>query len=240
MSDSSEERYREPKHSRRKATQPRKKDHARSISIPLLDEEEKFLQETPEVALVVAQACLLTTQPKPGDPQEHMHQAAIKSLGLVRDKLKQKSAGKKSTYYEHTGRRSQRSQSPLSQKTNSPGKTDNETRREDARNIIMQAKVNKARHAWDEENYADEEKEMDAPCFTRRVRRTRVPKGFKLTRDQQKYDGSQEHKLWLSDYFQAVQILGGSRATAMQSLQLHLTGASSSWLNTLPDDSIGS
>jgi hypothetical protein len=30
------------------------------------------------------------------------------------------------------------------------------------------------------------------------------------------------------------------RATAMQSLQLHLTGAARSWLNTLPNDSIGS
>jgi hypothetical protein len=46
--------------------------------------------------------------------------------------------------------------------------------------------------------------------------------------------------LWLSDYLQAVQILGGTRATAMQSLQLHLTGAARSWLNTLANDSIGS
>jgi hypothetical protein len=46
--------------------------------------------------------------------------------------------------------------------------------------------------------------------------------------------------LWLSDYLQAVQILGGTRATAMQSLQLHLTGVAQSWLNTLPNDSIGS
>jgi hypothetical protein len=44
----------------------------------------------------------------------------------------------------------------------------------------------------------------------------------------------------LSDYLQAVQILGGTRATAMQSLQLHLTGAARSWLNTLPNNSIGS
>jgi hypothetical protein len=67
-----------------------------------------------------------------------------------------------------------------------------------------------------------------------------VPKGFKLPHDQQKYDGSQEPTLWLSDYLQAVQILGGTRATVMQSLQLHLTGAARSWLNTLPNDSIGS
>jgi hypothetical protein len=37
-----------------------------------------------------------------------------------------------------------------------------------------------------------------------------------------------------------VQILGGTRATTMQSLQLHLTGAARSWLNTLPNDYIGS
>jgi hypothetical protein len=96
------------------------------------------------------------------------------------------------------------------------------------------------RYAWREENYEDDEKEMGALCFTRRVRGTRVPKGFKLPHDQQKYDGLQEPTLWLSDYLQAVQILGGTRATAMQSLQLYLTGAAWSWLNTLPNDSIGS
>jgi hypothetical protein len=72
------------------------------ISTPLSDKEEDFIQETPEAALVAAQAYLLTTQLEPGDPWEHMHQAAIKSLGPVGDKLKQKSVGKKSTYHEHT------------------------------------------------------------------------------------------------------------------------------------------
>jgi hypothetical protein len=95
-------------------------------------------------------------------------------------------------------------------------------------------------YAWKEENYEDDEKEMGTLCFTRRVRRTREPKGFKLPHDQQKYDGSQEPTLWLSDYLQAVQILGRTRVTAMQSLQLHLTGAARSWLSTLPNDSIGS
>jgi hypothetical protein len=113
-------------------------------------------------------------------------------------------------------------------------------RKEDARNIIAQARVNNSRYAWREENYEDNEKEMGVLCFTRRVRKTRVPKGFKLPHDQQKYDGSQEPTLWLSDYLQAVQILGGTRATAIQSLQLYLTGATRSWLNTLPNESIGS
>jgi hypothetical protein len=37
-----------------------------------------------------------------------------------------------------------------------------------------------------------------------------------------------------------MQILGGTRATTIQSLQLHLTGVAWSWLGTLPDDSIRS
>jgi hypothetical protein len=129
-----------------------------------------------EASLVAAQAYLLTTQPEPGDPREQMHQAAIKSLGLVGDELKEKSSGKKSIYHEYTGRRSRRSQSLPSQRTISPSKIDNEARREDAQNSITRARVNKARYAWDEENYEDEEKEMGALCFTRRVRRMWAPK----------------------------------------------------------------
>jgi hypothetical protein len=53
------------------------------------------MPKTPEAALVVAQAYILTTQPAPGDPWESMHRAAIKGLRLIRDKLNQgKSHGK--------------------------------------------------------------------------------------------------------------------------------------------------
>jgi hypothetical protein len=168
--------------------------------VPLSHEEENFVQETPEAALVAAQAYLLTTQPEPRDPREHMHQAAIKSLRLVEDKLRQHSLEKKSKYYEGRGKTSQKYQSSQSQSSNSSGDENRKAQMEDARNIITQKKVNKARYAWKEENYEDDEKEMGALCFTRRVRRTRVPKGFKLPHDQQKYDGSQEPRLWLSDY----------------------------------------
>jgi hypothetical protein len=68
MSDSSEERHREPKHSRRRTARPRKEDRAKRINTPLADEEEDFIQEMPEAVLVAAQAYLLTTQPEPGDP----------------------------------------------------------------------------------------------------------------------------------------------------------------------------
>jgi hypothetical protein len=124
MSDSNEERHREPKHSRRRTERPRKEDRTKSIKTLLPDEEEDFIQEMPEVALVAAQAYLLTTQPEPRDPREHMHQAAIKSLGLVGDELKQKSLRGESTYHEHTGRRSRKSQSVQTRRTIRPaGKT---------------------------------------------------------------------------------------------------------------------
>jgi hypothetical protein len=80
---------------------------------------------------------------------------------------------------------------------------------------------------------------MGASCFTHRVRTTLVSKGFKLPHDQQKYDGSQEPQSWLSDYLQAVKILGGTKETAMQSLQLHHTGAARSWLSKLDKGTIG-
>jgi hypothetical protein len=183
---------------------------------------------------------LLTTKPEPGDPREHMHQAAIRSLGLVEDRLRKHSPERKPTYYEDKEKENFKHQPSQSQTSESSGDGKRRARREDARNVIAQARVSNMHHAWKEENYEGDEKDMGALCFTQRVHRTRVPKGFKLPHDRQKYDGSKEPRLWLSDYPQAVKILGGTRATVMQSLQLHLTGAIRCWLSTLPNDSIGS
>jgi hypothetical protein len=239
-SESSMERHRDPKHSRRTAAQTREESYMKSLSAHPSDEEEDFAQGTPEAALVAAQAYLLTTQPKPGHPREHMHQAAIRSLGLIEDKLMGNLPDEKATHHKERQKEEFKRKSSRNETSESSSEEKRQKRKEDTRNIIAQARVNNSRYAWREENYEDDEKEMGALCFTRRVRKTRVPKGFKLLHDQQKYDGSQEPTLWLSDYLQAVQILRGTRATAMQSLQLHLTGAAWSWLNTLPNDSIGS
>jgi hypothetical protein len=108
-SESSEERHHETKHSRRRTEWPRKEDRTKSINTLSSDEEEDFIQDTPEAALVAAQAYLLTTLPEPGDPRENMHQAAIKSLGLVGDELRQKSLGREPTRQEQTGKRSRKS-----------------------------------------------------------------------------------------------------------------------------------
>jgi hypothetical protein len=234
------ERHRDPKHNRRTTAQTREESYAKSLSAQQSEEEEDFVQEIPKAALVAMQTYLLTTQPEPGDPREHMHQAAIGSLGLIKDKLMGKLSEEKAIHHKERRKEEFKRKSSRNESSESSGDERRQKRQEDARNIIAQARVNNLCYAWREENYEDDEKEMGALCFTRRVRKTRVPKGFKLPHDQEKYDGSQEPTLWLSDYLQAVQILGGTKATAMQSLQLHLIGAAWSWLNTLPNDSIGS
>jgi hypothetical protein len=55
-----------------------------------VDEQGNIVPKTPEAALVAAQAYLLTTQPSPGDPREHMHRAALNGLNMVGHKLSAK------------------------------------------------------------------------------------------------------------------------------------------------------
>jgi hypothetical protein len=182
-SASNRERHRDPKHSRRTTAWTREESRIKSISGHPPDDEEDFVQETSEAALVAAQAYLLTTQPEPGDLQEHMHQAAIRSLGLVEDRLRKHLLEKKAIYHKEKRKESFKRQPSQSETSESSGDEKRKARKEDARNIIAQPRVNNARYAWKEENYEDDKKEMDALCFTRRVHRTQVPKGFKLPHD---------------------------------------------------------
>jgi hypothetical protein len=203
-SESSMERHKDPKHKRRTTARVVEGSYTRSPSVNQPEEEEEFVQETPEAALIAAETYLLTTQPKPGDPRGQMNQATIRSLGLVEEKLKGNISEKKSTHRSKRKKEEVKRKFSRNETSESSKDEKSQKRKEDARNIIAQARVNNARYAWREENYEDNEKEMGALCFTRRVRKTRVPKGFKLPHDQEKYDGSQEPTLWLSDYLQAV------------------------------------
>jgi hypothetical protein len=56
------ERCRDPKHNRRTTSQTREESNTKSLSTQQSEEEEDFVQETPETALIAAQAYLLTTQ----------------------------------------------------------------------------------------------------------------------------------------------------------------------------------
>jgi hypothetical protein len=90
----------DPKHNRGTTTRSREERCSRSLTPQLEKEEEDFVQETPEAALIAAQAYLLTTRPDPGDPREDMHQAAIQSLGIVENKIRGKGPAMKSTSYK--------------------------------------------------------------------------------------------------------------------------------------------
>jgi hypothetical protein len=54
-----------------------------------VDEQGNIIPKTPEAALVAAQAYLHTTRPNPGDPREHMHQAAQQIISKRRGGIPQ-------------------------------------------------------------------------------------------------------------------------------------------------------
>jgi hypothetical protein len=137
------------------------------------------MPKTPEAALIAAQMYLYTTQPNPGDPREHMHRAALQGLRLVENKLtakaeeahRNKGTHKLRSPHHHSSprrrSRSRRSRSPSPKYYKSPRYGG--TQRSQSPNKVY--------------DYEDDKKEMGAPCFTRRVRTTPVPKGFKLPHD---------------------------------------------------------
>ena len=67
-----------------------------------------------------------------------------------------------------------------------------------------------------------------------------MPHNFQLPDKYRKFDGLQDPDEWITDYLDTVKIRGGNKATAMQSIQLHLSGAARSWLRKLPNESIDS
>ena len=119
----------------------------------------------------------------------------------------------------------------------------NRARRTDARNNIAQRAVDRSRaerKSRESSDSGDEGESCGAVCFTRRIRESQMPRGFKLTSEMPKYDGLLEPRTWLEDYLMAVRCQGGTRNTAMQYLQLQLTGSARAWLKSLPSSTIGS
>jgi hypothetical protein len=157
-SECSMEIHRDPKHNRRTTAQTREESYAKSLSAQQSEEEEDFVQETPEAALVAAQAYLLTTQPEPRDPWEHMHHAAIRSLGLKEDKLMGKLPEEKAIHHRERRKEEFKRKSSRIESSGSSGDERRQKRKEDAINIIAQARVNNSRYAWREKNYEDDEK----------------------------------------------------------------------------------
>jgi hypothetical protein len=86
---------------------------------------------------------------------------------LVEDRLRKHLPEEKATYHKEKQKERLWSQPLQNETSESSGDEKRRKRREDARSIIAQARVNKARHAWKEENYKDDEKEMGALWLAR-------------------------------------------------------------------------
>jgi hypothetical protein len=145
-SEYSRERHGDPKHNRGVTARSRKERYSRSPTPQLEEEEDDFIQETPEEALVAAQAYLLTTRPEPRDPWENMHQAAIRSLGILENKIRKKDPETKSI----SCKEKQKEKFRYNFADNEYSESEEERRKkrkDDARHIIAQARVNKSRHA---------------------------------------------------------------------------------------------
>jgi hypothetical protein len=135
----SREKCGDPKHNRGTTTQSREERYSRNMTPQLEEEEKDFVQETPEAALIAARAYLLTTQPEPGDPQEDIHQAAIRSLGIVEGKIMGKCPEAKSTSYKEGRKEEFKCKITRNESSESSEEERRQKRKEDARNIIAQA-----------------------------------------------------------------------------------------------------
>jgi hypothetical protein len=76
-----------------------------------------------------------------------MHRAAIRSLGIVESKIREKGLDTKSTIYKEKQKEKSRYNFTDNEYSESSEEERRQKRKEDARNIIAQARVNKSCHA---------------------------------------------------------------------------------------------
>ena len=189
--------------------------------------------KTPASALMALETYLRLTQPPEGSAHARLHRQQIQSIREVEEALAKSAPAER--VHENRGRRDRElaDPAPIRLRQPQPG--------EDARNVVTQRKVDRNRRmraAGAHANYDDDDdfEPHGAACFSFNIRDTKMPKGFKLTAETPKYDGKQDPRDWLEDYLIACSCQGGTSTTAMQYIQLMLTGSARGWLNTQPRD----
>jgi hypothetical protein len=178
------------------------------MSFMSIDTRGHIIPKTPEAGYMATHAFILASKPPPGDPREVLYQMAMAGVGVMGTAI----AGSSTPQPESTPRKN--NPRPTTATRDLP-------REGDARDTTIQARVDRARQERRERRLSpevDEEDMCGLPCFTRRVRKTRVPSGFKLPDNYKKYDGLQDPEDWLIDYLETVKLMGGTRATTMQSI----------------------
>jgi hypothetical protein len=146
----SRERRRDPKHNRGTTARSRKERCSRSLTPQLEKEEEDFVQEIPEAALIAAHTYLLTTRPEPGDPREDMHQAAIRSLRIVENKIRGKGPEMKSTSYKEKQKEKYKYNSTQNEYSESSEEERRQKRKGDASRSWLNTLPNESIGSWGE------------------------------------------------------------------------------------------
>ena len=171
------------------------------------DEEGVPVPKSVVGALFTAAAYLEAIKPPADDPNAKLHRQQIKSLALAAKAIRQipKTPG---------GSRDRAIVDTRREEHNRSGHRHHSKERSGSRRRRSRSR---SRRSYSSDSYSDREPEPHgALCFTRRVRETRMPKGFKLTSKQPKYTGRQEPSGWLEDYRMAVACQRGTNITAMQ------------------------
>ena len=75
-------------------------------------------------------------------------------------------------------------------------------------------------------------------CFTDEVMKHQFPKGFKPVNIEQ-YDGTTDLAVWIEYFLVHIHMAQGDDLHAIKYLPLKLKGPARHWLNSLPENSIG-
>jgi hypothetical protein len=195
-----------------------------------MDANGNVIPKTPQAAIMAATTYLASHPPPFGDPKRAMHNSALAGLGLVGAALHGEAPEEPK---KKAAVRFNRSPTPSSdeEEHDLPRRhkySRHRSRDYDTRSELTQRKIDKARAkrvCSSESEEDDDEGELSGSrCFSGSVRRTRMPRNFKLPSDTPKFDGTQDPKAWLSDHLSSVKLHGGNKNTALQCLQLQLTG----------------
>jgi hypothetical protein len=76
-------------------------------------------------------------------------------------------------------------------------------------------------------------------CFTDEVMQHQFPEGFKPVNIEQ-YDGTIDPAVWIEDFLLNIHMARGDDLHTIKYLPLKLKGPARHWLNSLPENSIGS
>ena len=76
-------------------------------------------------------------------------------------------------------------------------------------------------------------------CFTNEVMEHEFPEGFKPV-NIKSYDGTTDPAVWIEDFILHIHMARGDDLHAIKYLPLKLKGPARYWLNSLPENSIGS